>query len=158
MYHPGALVTPRSPRRRQRWRRLAKPLVREAGWLVPVTSDPAKRREIILRDWKQIAIDRLPLDEQGMWAENAGRRVGQKDLQKLAKVLTSVWTTTRMLFFATCAAENKHRQLRLIALGDLAQNRPDGERVRARRAPRRGGADVAPRPRSGLADAAPRAG
>jgi hypothetical protein len=29
-----------------------------------------------------------------------------------------------MLFFATCAAENKHRQLRLIALGDLAQNRP----------------------------------
>ena len=124
VYHPGALVTPRSPRRRQRWRRLAKPLVREAGWLVPVTSDPVKRREIILRDWKQIAIDRLPVDEQGMWAENAGRRVGQKDLQKLAKVLTSVSDETRMLFFATCAAENKHRQLRLIALGDLAQNRP----------------------------------
>ena len=123
-YHPGALVTPRSPRRRQRWRRLAKPLVREAGWLVPVTADPLKRREIILRDWKQIAIDRLPVDEQGMWAENAGRRVGQKDLQKLAKVLTSVSDETRMLFFATCAAENKHRQLRLIALGDLAQNRP----------------------------------
>ena len=124
VYHPGALVTPRSPRRRQRWRRLAKPLVREAGWLVPVTADPLKRREIILRDWKQIAIDRLPVDEQGMWAENAGRRVGQKDLQKLAKVLTSVSDETRMLFFATCAAENKHRQLRLIALGDLAQNRP----------------------------------
>jgi superfamily II DNA/RNA helicase len=124
VYHPGALVTPRSPRRRQRWRRLAKPLVREAGWLVPVTADPLKRREIILRDWKQIAIDRLPVDEQGMWAENAGRRVGQKDLQKLAKVLTSVSEETRMLFFATCAAENKHRQLRLIALGDLAQNRP----------------------------------
>ena len=85
---------------------------------------PAERREIILRDWKQIAIDRLPVDEQGMWAENAGRRVGQKDLQKLAKVLTSVSEETRMLFFATCAAENKHRQLRLIALGDLAQNRP----------------------------------
>jgi len=124
VYHPGALVTPRSPRRRQRWRRLAKPLVREAGWLVPVTPDPVKRREIILRDWKQIAIDRLPVDEQSMWAENAGRRVGQKDLQKLAKVLTSVSDETRMLFFATCAAENKHRQLRLIALGDLAQNRP----------------------------------
>ena len=124
VYHPGALVTPRSPRRRQRWRRLAKPLVREAGWLVPVTADPLKRREIILRDWKQIAIDRLPADEQGMWAENAGRLVGQKDLPKLAKVLTSVSDETRMLFFATCAAENKHRQLRLIALGDLAQNRP----------------------------------
>ena len=39
-------------------------------------------------------------------------------------MLTSVSDETRMLFFATCAAENKHRQLRLIALGDLAQNRP----------------------------------
>lgn len=29
-----------------------------------------------------------------------------------------------MLFFATCAAENKNRALRLMALGDLAQNRP----------------------------------
>ena len=53
------------------------------------------------------------------------RRVGQeRNIQKLAKVLTSVSEETRMLFFATCAAENKHRQLRLIALGDLAQNRP----------------------------------
>jgi hypothetical protein len=59
-----------------------------------------------------------------MWAENAGRRVGQKDLSKLAKVLSAVDENTRMLFFATCAAENKNRQLRLIALGDLAQNRP----------------------------------
>jgi hypothetical protein len=123
-YHPGALVTPRSPRRRQRWRRLAKPLVREAGWCVPVTSDPDRRREIILRDWKQVAIDRLPPDEQDLWAENAGRRVGSKDLPKLARVLSSVRLETRMLFFATCAAENKNRALRLMALGDLAQNRP----------------------------------
>jgi hypothetical protein len=123
-YHPGALVTPRSPRRRQRWRRLAKPLVREAGWCVPVTSDPDRRREIILHDWKQVAIDRLPPDEQDLWAENAGRRVGSKDLPKLARVLSSVRLETRMLFFATCAAENKNRALRLMALGDLAQNRP----------------------------------
>ncbi len=123
-YRPGALVTPRSPRRRQRWRRLAKPLVREANWLVPVTSDPERRREIIVNDWKLVAIDRLPRDEQQMWAENAGRRLGQKDLAKLAKVLSEVDETTRMLFFATCAAENKNRQLRLTALGDLAQNRP----------------------------------
>ncbi len=123
-YHPGALVTPRSPRRRQRWRRLAKPLLREAGWLVPVTNDPEARREIILRDWKHVAIDRLPDDEQDMWAENAGRKVGQKDLPRLAKVLSGIRIETRMLFFATCAAENKNRALRLIALGDLAQNRP----------------------------------
>jgi ribonuclease E len=123
-YRPGALVTPRSPRRRQRWRRQAKPLVREASWLVPVTPDPVRRREIIVNDWKLVAIDRLPRDEQQMWAENAGRRVGQKDLSKLAKVLSAVDENTRMLFFATCAAENKNRQLRLTALGDLAQNRP----------------------------------
>ncbi len=124
VYHPGALVTPRSPRRRQRWRRGAKALVREAGWLVPVTNDPARRREIILSDWKLVAIDRLPESEQQMWAENAGRKVGQRDLGKLAKVLANVSDETRMLFFATCAAENKNRALRLVALGDLAQSRP----------------------------------
>jgi hypothetical protein len=124
VYQPGALVTPRPPRRRQRWRRVAKPLVRDVGWLVPVTSDPERRREIIMRDWKQIAIDRLPVDEQEMWAENAGRKIGSKDLVKLASVLAGVAESTRLLFLATCAAENKNRALRLMALGDLAQHAP----------------------------------
>ncbi len=44
VYRPGALVTPRPPRRRQRWRRQAKPVVREADWLIPVTDDRGPAR------------------------------------------------------------------------------------------------------------------
>ena len=122
LYQPGALVTPRSPKARRRWRRAAKPLVTEKPWVVPVTPDPAVRRRIIEQDWKTIAIERLPPDEQEYWAEHAALRVQQKDLSKLAKVLAAVTEETRMRFFATCAAQNKSRQLRLIALGDLAQH------------------------------------
>ena len=39
-----------------------------------------------------------------MWARRRPAR-RPEDLQKLAKVLTSVSDETRMLFFATCAAE-----------------------------------------------------
>ena len=124
LYQPGALVTPRSPKARRRWRRAAKPLVTEKPWIVPVTPDPAARRRIIEQDWKTIAIERLPPDEQEHWAEHAALRVQQKDLAKLAKVLLNVTEETRMRFFATCAAQNKSRQLRLIALGDLAQHSP----------------------------------
>ena len=156
-YHPGALVTPRSPRRRQRWRRLAKPLVREAGWLVPVTADPLKRREIILRDWKQIAIDRLPVDEQGMWAENAGRRVGRK---RPAEAREGADVGLRRDADAVLR-HLRGREQAPPAAPDRAR-RPGAEpahrkRVRARRAAGRGGADLAPRSRPGLADAAARA-
>ena len=124
LYQPGALVTPRSPKARRRWRRAAKPLVTEKPWIVPVTPDPEARRRIIEQDWKTIAIERLPPDEQEHWAEHAALRVQQKDLAKLARVLLNVTEETRMRFFATCAAQNKSRQLRLIALGDLAQHSP----------------------------------
>ena len=52
VYRPGALVTPRPPRRRQRWRRQAKPIVREADWLLPVTDDPERRQAVIMHEWK----------------------------------------------------------------------------------------------------------
>ena len=41
LYKPGALVTPKPPRRRQRWRRQARPVLRDGEWLIPVTDDPA---------------------------------------------------------------------------------------------------------------------
>ena len=125
VYRPGALVTPKPPRRRQRWRRQARPVVREADWLVPVAEDPARRRAVIGADWKLIAADRLPPDEQELWAEVAARRVAPADLQKLAETLAKVEERTRIAFFATAAAECKHRSLRLAALGDLASRRPD---------------------------------
>ncbi len=123
-FQPGALVTPRPPRVRRRWRRLPKALVREAPWVVPVTPDPARRAQVIRDNWKTVAVDRLPLDEQELWAEHAAERAQPKDLEKLARVLVAVPREARMRFFAKCAAENRHRQLRLEALRDLAQSGP----------------------------------
>lgn len=124
VFQPGALVTPRPPRVRRRWRRLPKPLVREAPWLVPVTPDPARRAQVIRDHWKTVAVDRLPEDEQELWAEHAAERAQPKDVEKLARVLVSVPRDARMRFFAKCAAENRHRQMRLEALRDLAQSGP----------------------------------
>jgi ribonuclease E len=124
VFQPGALVTPRPPRVRRRWRRLPKALVREAPWVVPVTPDPARRAQVIRDNWKTVAVDRLPLDEQELWAEHAAERAQPKDLGKLARVLVAVPREARLRFFAKCAAENRHRQLRLEALRDLAQSGP----------------------------------
>jgi ribonuclease E len=125
LYRPGALVTAKPPRRRQRWRRQARPVLRDAEWLIPVTDDPARRRAVIAEHWKTVSADRLPLDEQEFWAETAARRVAPADLPRLAETLAKVGETTRIRFFATCAAECKHRSLRRIALADLAAHRPD---------------------------------
>ena len=129
VYRPGALVTPRPPRRRQRWRRTARPVVREVDWFVPVADDPARRRAAIVADWKSVAADMLPPDEQELWAETAARRVAPADLTRLTATLAKVSEETRIAFFATCAAECKHRALRLAALGDLASRHPDSNTV-----------------------------
>jgi ribonuclease E len=125
LYKPGALVTPKPPRRRQRWRRQARPVLRDAEWLIPVTDDPARRRAVIAEHWKTVSADRLPPDEQEYWAETAARRVAPADLPRLAETLAKVSESTRISFFATCAAECKHRSLRRIALADLAAHHPD---------------------------------
>jgi ribonuclease E len=129
VYRPGALVTPRPPRRRQRWRRTARPVVREVDWFVPVADDPERRRAAIVADWKSVAADMLPADEQELWAETAARRVAPADLTRLTATLAKVSEETRITFFATCAAECKHRALRLAALGDLASRHPDPNTV-----------------------------
>ena len=129
VYRPGALVTPRPPRRRQRWRRTARPVVREVDWFVPVADDPERRRAAIVADWKSVAADMLPADEQELWAETAARRVAPPDLTRLTATLAKVSEETRIAFFATCAAECKHRALRLAALGDLASRHPDPNTV-----------------------------
>ncbi len=156
VYRPGALVTPRPPRRRQRWRRTARPVVREVDWFVPVADDPERRRAAIVADWKSVAADMLPADEQELWAETAARRVAPPDLTRLTATLAKVSEETRIAFFATCAAECKHRALRLAALGDLASRHPDAQHGRARRAPGRGRADLGRRSRPGRPRAAAR--
>ena len=103
--------------------------MREVDWFVPVADDPERRRAAIVADWKSVAADMLPPDEQELWAETAARRVAPPDLTRLTATLAKVSEETRITFFATCAAECKHRALRLAALGDLASRHPDPNTV-----------------------------
>jgi hypothetical protein len=54
----------------------------------------------------------------------AARAVTPADAQQLAERIAALQPESRELFLFTCAAENKHRKLRLAALGDLSSQRP----------------------------------
>ena len=154
LYKPGALVTPKPPRRRQRWRRQARPVLRDAEWLIPVTDDPARRRAVIAEHWKTVSADRLPLDEQEYWAETAARRVAPADLPRLAETLAKVGEATQDQLLldlrgrvqAPLAAAHRARRPRR-APPRHQHDRPHG-------ATDRGRADVVERSRPGCARAA----
>ena len=67
---------------------------------------------------------KLPIDEQRAWAVVAARAVTPADAQQLAERIAALQPESRELFLFTCAAENRHRKLRLAALGDLSSQRP----------------------------------
>ncbi|MGN6379224.1 MAG: DEAD/DEAH box helicase, partial [Gaiellales bacterium] len=122
-YRPGALVTPPPPRRRRR-RKPPRPIVKEGSWMVPVSDDPERRIAVIANQWKLVDASKLALDEQRAWGVVAARSVTPADVHMLAERIASLNPEARELFLFTCAAENKHRRLRLTALGDLAAQRP----------------------------------
>jgi hypothetical protein len=122
-YRPGALVTPPPPRRRRR-RKPPRPIVKEGTWMVPVSDDPERRISVIANQWKLVDASKLALDEQRAWAVVAARSVTPADVHQLAERIALLEPEARELFLFTCAAENKHRRLRLTALGDLAAQRP----------------------------------
>jgi ribonuclease E len=123
-YRPGGLVTPPPPRRRRWRRRPPKPIVKEATWLVPVSDKPERRIGVIQDQWRLVDASKLPLDEQRAWAVIAARSVTPADVQHLAERITALTPEGRELFLFTCTAENRHRKLRLAALGDLASQGP----------------------------------
>ena len=123
-YRPNGLVTPPPPRRRRWRRRPPKPIVKEASWIVPVSDDPERRIAVIANQWRLVDASKLPIDEQRAWAVVAARAVTPADAQQLAERIAALQPEARELFLFTCAAENKHRKLRLAALGDLSSQRP----------------------------------
>jgi ribonuclease E len=123
-YRPSGLVTPPPPRRRRWRRRPPKPLVKEASWIVPVSDNPERRIAVIANQWRLVDASKLPIDEQRAWAVVAARSVSPADVHMLAERIAGLQPESRELFFFTCAAENKHRKLRLQALGDLASHNP----------------------------------
>ena len=123
-FRPGGLVTPPPPRRRRGRRKPAKPIVKEANWIVPVSDDPERRVAVIANQWKHVDASKLPLDEQRAWAVVAARQLAPGDVHTLTERIVGLQPEARELFFFTCAAENKHRKLRLSSLGDLAAAGP----------------------------------
>ena len=123
-YRPGGLVTPPPPRRRRGRRKPARPIVKEANWIVPVSDDPERRIAVIASQWKHVDASKLPLDEQRAWATVAARQLAPGDVHTLTERIVALQPEARELFFFTCAAENKHRKLRLSSLGDLAASGP----------------------------------
>src|SRR6185312_15442091 len=123
-FRPGGLVTPPPPRRRRGRRKPAKPIVKEANWIVPVSDDPERRVAVIANQWKHVEASKLPLDEQRAWAVVAARQLAPGDVHTLTERIVGLQPEARELFFFTCAAENKHRKLRLSSLGDLAAAGP----------------------------------
>ena len=123
-YRPSGLVTPPPPRRRRWRRRPPKPIVKEASWIVPVSDNPERRIAVIANQWRLVDASKLPIDEQRAWAVVAARAVTPADVQQLAERIAALQPESRELFLFTCAAENKHRKLRLAALGDLSSQRP----------------------------------
>ena len=98
--------------------------MKEANWIVPVSDDPERRVGVIASQWKHVDASKLPLDEQRAWAVVAARHLAPGDVHTLTERIVGLQPEARELFFFTCAAENKHRKLRLSSLGDLAAAGP----------------------------------
>jgi len=79
---------------------------------------------VIANQWRLVDASKLPIDEQRAWAVVAARAVTPADAQQLAERIAGLQPEARELFLFTCAAENRHRKLRLAALGDLSSQRP----------------------------------
>ena len=123
-YRPGGLVTPPPPRRRRGRRKPPKPIIKELPWIVPVSDKPERRVAVIANQWKLVDASKLPLDEQRAWAVTAARQLGPADVHTLTDRILNLAPEARELFFFTCAAENRHRKMRLSGLGDLATSGP----------------------------------
>ena len=98
--------------------------MKEASWIVPVSDNPERRIAVIANQWRLVDASKLPIDEQRAWSVVAARAVTPADAQMLAERIAALQPEARELFLFTCAAENKHRKLRLAALGDLSSQRP----------------------------------
>ncbi|MGH3074249.1 MAG: DEAD/DEAH box helicase family protein, partial [Gaiellales bacterium] len=98
-FRPGGLVTPPPPRRRRGRRKPARPIVKEANWIVPVSDDPEKRVGVIASQWKHVDASKLPLDEQRAWAVVAARQLAPGDVHTLTERIVGLQPEARELFF-----------------------------------------------------------
>ncbi|HYH54119.1 MAG TPA: DEAD/DEAH box helicase family protein [Solirubrobacterales bacterium] len=114
VYRGGAIVV--GPVRRGRGRK-----IRVERRIVPVSDIEQKRMEVLEREIWRIAVENLDYPEQHAWAALAGARVNTQGWRRARAMLQNDRTKElRRRFLLTCVQRNRNSQLRLKALGEIA--------------------------------------
>ena len=114
VYRGGAIVV--GPVRRGRGRQL-----RVERRIVPVSDREERRMEVLEREIWRIAVENLDYPEQHAWAALAGARVNPQGWRRARAMLQNDQTKElRRRFLLTCVQRNRNAQLRLKALGEIA--------------------------------------
>jgi ribonuclease E len=114
VYRGGAIVV--GPVRRGRGRK-----VRVERRIVPVSDNEEKRMEVLEREIWRTAVENLDYPEQHAWAALAGARVNTQGWRRARAMLQNDQTKElRRRFLLTCVQRNRNAQLRLKALGEIA--------------------------------------
>jgi hypothetical protein len=117
VYRGGAIVV--GPVRRGRGRR-----VRVERRVLPVTPDPDRRAEVFERELWRIAVENLDYGEQHVWAALAGARVAPNGWRRAKAMLHfDRQGELKRRFLLTAVQRNRHSQLRLRALQEIASLR-----------------------------------
>ncbi|HVS98888.1 MAG TPA: hypothetical protein VHE08_00070, partial [Solirubrobacterales bacterium] len=95
--------------------------VRVERRIVPVSDVEEKRMEVLEREIWRIAVENLDYPEQHAWAALAGARVNTQGWRRARAMLQNDRTKElRRRFLLTCVQRNRNAQLRLKALGEIA--------------------------------------
>jgi hypothetical protein len=114
VYRGGAIVV--GPVRRGRGRK-----VRVERRIVPVSDEAERRLGVLERELWRIAVENLDYSEQHVWAALAGARVNPAGWRRARAMLQNDQTKElRRRFLLTCVQRNRHSQLRLKALAEIA--------------------------------------
>jgi ribonuclease E len=117
VYRGGAIVV--GPVRRGRGRR-----VRVERRVLPVTPDPERRAEVFERELWRIAVEHLDYGEQHVWAALAGARVAPNGWRRAKAMLHfDRQGELKRRFLLTAVQRNRHSQLRLRALQEIASSK-----------------------------------
>ncbi len=117
VYRGGAIVV--GPVRRGRGRR-----VRVERRVLPVTPDPERRAKVFERELWRIAVEHLDYGEQHVWAALAGARVAQNGWRRAKAMLHfDRGGELKRRFLLTAVQRNRHAQLRLRALQEIATSK-----------------------------------
>jgi ribonuclease E len=117
VYRGGAIVV--GPVRRGRGRR-----VRVERRVLPVTPDPERRAEVFERELWRIAVEHLDYGEQHVWAALAGARVAPNGWRRAKAMLHfDRGGELKRRFLLTAVQRNRHAQLRLRALQEIASSK-----------------------------------